>query len=87
LSEQRFSQATAAVKGSVSVKITLEMIEAARQAEFQYYAQRQILAVRSTPDPVIRAMLEAAFAQIPDEVAATVKPAVVVTARKPKPRR
>jgi hypothetical protein len=32
------------------MRITLEMIEAARQAEFQYYAQRQILAVRSTPD-------------------------------------
>jgi hypothetical protein len=43
------------------VKITLEMIEAARHAEFDYYTKRQILAVRSTPDPVIRAMLEAAF--------------------------
>jgi hypothetical protein len=69
------------------MRITLEMVEAARQAEFAYYTQRQILAVRSTPDPVIRAMLEAAFREIPDEVAATVKPAVVVTARKPRPRR
>jgi hypothetical protein len=32
-------------------------------------------------------MLEAAFAQIPDEVAATVKPAAIVTARKPRQRR
>ena len=69
------------------MKITLEMVEAAREAQFQYYAQRQMLAVRSTPDPVIRVMLEAAFAEIPDEVAATVKPATVVTARKPRPRR
>src|ERR1700728_2578177 len=37
------------------------MIEAARQAEFEYYTKRQILAVRSTPDAVIRVMLEAAF--------------------------
>jgi hypothetical protein len=69
------------------VKITLEMIERAREAQFQYYAQRQIFAVTSTPDPVIRVMLEAAFAEFPDEVAATVKPAAVVTARKPRPRR
>jgi hypothetical protein len=32
-------------------------------------------------------MLEAAFREIPDEVAATVKPAAIVTARKPRPKR
>jgi hypothetical protein len=69
------------------MKITLEMIESARQAELEYYTKRQILAVRSTPDPIIRVMLEAAFREIPDEVAATVKPAVIVSARKPRPRR
>jgi hypothetical protein len=46
------------------MRITLEMIEAAR-----------------------RAMLEAAFQEVPDEVAAAVKPAAIVTARKPRPRR
>ena len=69
------------------MKITLEMIEAARQAEFEYYTKRAMLAVHSTPEPVIRAMLEAAFKEISDEVAATVKPAVVVKARKPRRRR
>jgi hypothetical protein len=69
------------------MRISLEMIERARHAEFDYYAKRGILAVRSTPDPIIRAMLEAAFREIPDEVAATVKPAAIVTARKPRSRR
>lgn len=69
------------------MKITLGMVEAARQAEFEYYAKRNILTTQTTPDPVILAMLEAAFKEIPDEVAATVKPAVVVRARKPRPRR
>ena len=69
------------------MKVTLEMIEAARQAEFEYYTKRQILAVRTTPEPVVKAMLEAAFREIPDAVAATVKPAAIVTARRPKPRR
>ena len=70
------------------MRITLEMIEAARLAEFEHHrgrlgSERFI----PTPDPVIKAMLEAAFAQIPDEVAATVKPAAIVTSRKPRPRR
>ena len=73
--------------GDGHLKITLEMIEAARQAEYEYYAKRLILAVQITPEPVIKAMLEAAFAHIPDEVAATVKPAAIVSARKPRQRR
>jgi hypothetical protein len=49
------------------MKTTLEMVEAARQAEFEFYAKRDILAAQTTPDSVIRAMLEAAFGEVPDE--------------------
>jgi hypothetical protein len=72
------------------VKVTLEMIEAARRAEYDYYQKgRQIGAGRfiPTPDPVIKAMLEAAFREVPDDVAASVKPAAIVTAREPRHRR
>jgi hypothetical protein len=40
-----------------------------------------------TPDAVIRAILEAAFAKIADETAATTKPPAIVSAPKPKRRR
>jgi hypothetical protein len=51
------------------MKITLEMIEAARRAEYDYYQRgRQIGAGRfiPIPDAVIRAMLEAALGDVPD---------------------
>jgi hypothetical protein len=70
------------------MRITAEMIEAARRAEFDYYQRGRLLGdgrFIPTPDPVIRAMLEAAFAKIPDETAATAKPPAIVTT--PKPRR
>jgi hypothetical protein len=38
----------------------------------------------TTPDAGIKAVLEAAFREIPDEVATTVKPAAIVKARKPR---
>lgn len=71
------------------MKITLAMIEAARLAEFEYHRRHWLGLGRHTPTPdvVIKVMLEAAFAHIPDEVAATVKPAAIVTSRKPRPRR
>jgi hypothetical protein len=72
------------------VRITLEMIEAARRAEYDYYQRGRALGAGRfipTPDAVIRAMLEAAFQEVPDEVAAAAKPAAIVTARKPRPRR
>lgn len=53
------------------MKITIATVEAARQAEVEFYVKRPILAAQVTPEPVIREMLEAAFAHIPDEVAAT----------------
>jgi hypothetical protein len=65
------------------VKITLEMIAAARLAQAEYFAKRSIYAAHVTPDAVIKAMLTAAFAHVSDEVAATVKPAAIVIARKP----
>ncbi len=59
------------------MKITLDMIEAARRAEYDYYQRGRLLGSERhipTPDPAIRAMLEAAFAKIRDETAATAKP-------------
>jgi hypothetical protein len=70
-----------------ALKISLEMIARAQQAEYDYYAERGLLAFKITPEPVIKAMLEAAFAGIPDEVAATLKPAAIVRALRPLPRR
>jgi hypothetical protein len=60
------------------------MIEAARPAQAEYFAKRSIYPAHVTPGAVIKAMLTAAFAHIPDEVAATVKPAAIVTARRPR---
>jgi hypothetical protein len=67
------------------VKITLEMIEAARRGITASGRSAQRGSFR--PDPVIRAMLEAAFKEIPDEVAATVKSAAIVRVWKPRRRR
>jgi hypothetical protein len=56
------------------VKVTLEMIEAARWVEFNHY-RRGLLGAglfKPTPDAVIRAMLEAALGDAPaaEEMAA-----------------
>jgi hypothetical protein len=72
------------------MRVTLEMIEAARRAEYDYYQRGRMLGSGRfipTPDPVIGAMLDAVFKEIHEEVVATVKPAAIVTIRKPQLRR
>ena len=83
------------------MRITLEMIEAARHAEFDCYQRgRRVGADRfiPIPDRVIRVILEAALGAVPDEPvapgpaaaipAAVTKPAsAIVRASKPRPRR
>ena len=83
------------------MRITLEMIEAPRRAEFDFYQRgRRLGANRFIPIPhqVIRVILEAALGAVPDEPlapgpaaaipAAMTKPAsAIVRASKSRPRR
>jgi hypothetical protein len=82
------------------MRITLEMIEAARRAEFDYFQRGRLIGSARfipTPDEVIKVMLAAAFALVPDQTAApgpaaaiaavATKPAAIVTASRPHKRR
>jgi hypothetical protein len=75
------------------MRVTQSMVEAARRAEFDYYQRNRLLSERPfipTPDPVIRAMLEAALADTPADPAPSSEGPErprIVTARKPRPRR
>jgi hypothetical protein len=83
------------------LRITLEMIEAARRAEFDFYQRgRRLGADRFTPipDQVTRVISEATLGAVPDEPvapgpaaaipAAVTKPgSAIVRASKPRPRR
>jgi hypothetical protein len=71
------------------MRVTREMIEAARRAEYDYYQKgRKIGSERfvATPDAVIRAMLEAALGTAPVPQQEGGKTPSIVTARKPRPR-
>jgi hypothetical protein len=51
------------------MKVSQAMVDAARRGEFNHYQRGRMLNARfiPTPDAVIRAMLEAALASLPDE--------------------
>jgi hypothetical protein len=75
------------------MRVTQSMVEAARRAEFDYYQRGRKLptgAFVPTPGAVIRAMLEAAMAELPEpdtQAASSQDTPLIVTARKPRPRR
>ena len=71
------------------MKITPSMIQAARRAEFDYYQKARALGpdrFMPTPDPVIRAMLEAAVKQF-DLPAVARTNSIIVEAASTKRRR
>jgi hypothetical protein len=75
------------------MRVTQSMVEAARRAEFDYYQRGRKLptgAFVPTSDAVIRAMLEAAMAELPEpdtQASSSPDTPMIVTARKPRPRR
>jgi hypothetical protein len=72
------------------MRVTPEMIEAARRAEYDYYQRGRLVGSGRfipTPDAVIKVMLEAAFKEVPDDASGSGRLPAIVTARRPKPKR
>jgi hypothetical protein len=78
----------------MAIRVTQDMITAARRAEYDYYQKGRVGGSDRfipTPDPVIRVMLEAAMKLVTEPEPRAGEPprkqSAIVTAVRPKPKR